>query len=335
MGYATCFNIYGEEFAVKTVRANKKFKLDLYYGHSLEKKGQRGKAKLILTKELKAFLIKNKKVHASEFGEHLSMNTIKNLRRELKRNPYKSYDAWQKSQNKNKPKEITFLKRKEHPEFLTDYFGKVYVLASASVARSGIVLPKGTLKEIYFSKDPQQKGVNNKEYIVTKEMVDFIRKHKYSVKVATEGLSTSGNMNIVIRTIRKNLGYDKTIVEEIDMWVAAHLEKIFDMSCAVFIERYTQDIDLGKGDVIVNFKTYANHLLKYAQSRAKKDKTILNIVRSLDEGVDIKEVRKALQKHLPKSRGELTKAYNILMIARDCKYTIPKNLQKLLKQTSP
>ena len=330
--YTTCFSVEGEEFDVKTIRTNMKYNLDLYYGHSVEKKGQRGKAKLVLTHELKAFLNKHKNVHSTEFGEHLSMNTIKNLRRELKKNPYKNYDTWQKSKDKHKPKEITFLNRKEHPEFLTDYFGSVYVLASACISNGGIVLPKGTLKEVYFSSDPEQKGVNNKEYIVTKEIVGCIRKHKHNTKAArTELMNSSGDMNVVIGAIRKKLGYDKTILEETDMWVAGHLEEIFSMSCEAFITQHTQDVDLGKGAVIINFKTYANQLLQCTKSRSKKDKFTLGIVRALDEGTAIEEVRERLKKHLPKSRGELTKAYKILMLARDYNYVIPKDFSKILK----
>jgi len=329
--YGTYFNIYGDGFNIKTIRTNKKYNLDLYYGHSIEKKGQRGKGKLVLTPELKLFLNKHKNVHATEFGEHLSMNTIKNLRRELKRNPYKNYDTWQKSEDKDKPKEITFLNRKEHPEFLTDYFGNIYVLASACISNSGIDLPKGTLKDIYFSSDPKQKGRHTTEYIATKEIVDCIRRHKYYIKSAREELMNSGDMNGVIRLIRKKLGYDKTTLEEIDMWVAGYLEEIFSMSFNAFLKQYAQDVDLGKGTVIVNFKTFANQLLKCTKSRKKKDKHTLDIVRALDEGTAIEEVRMALKKHIPKSRGELTKVYKILMLARDYNYVIPKDFKKILK----
>jgi len=215
---------------------------------------------------------------------------------------------------------------------LTDYFGNVYVLASACISNSGIALPKGTLKEVYFSSDPEQKGVNNKEYIVTKEIVDCIRKYKHNIKAArTELMNSSGDLNMVIGSIRQKLGYDKTILEETDMWVAGHLEEIFSMSCEAFLSQYAQDVDLGKGDVVVNFKTYANQLLKCTKSRTKKDKLTLKIVRGLDEGVAIEEVRETLKKHLSKSRGELTKAYKILMLAREHNHKIPTDFKKVLK----
>jgi predicted nuclease of restriction endonuclease-like RecB superfamily len=103
------------------------------------------------------------------------------------------------------------------------------------------------------------------------------------------------------------------------------------MSCEAFLSQYTQDVDLGKGAVVVNFKTYANQLLKCTKSRTKKDKLTLGIVRSLDEGVAIEEVRETLKKHLPKSRGELTKAYKILMLARNYNHKIPTGFKKVLK----
>lgn len=326
--YDTCFDIYGEEFYIIRVKYNSRFNINIVRGRNINSENKRN-VRIVLTKELMSVLDENKSLHASKFGEHLSMNTIKNIRRMLLKNPYKDYQSWRDSPSASKPKYIAFLNRKQEPEYLADYFGDIYVLASAEILESGIIIPRGTLKDIFFSNNPNQTGINNKELIATKEIVDFVRKNRHRQNFIRRELVIS---HLVLSKIYAKLGYDKYIRHEEDMWIAARLKDILSMKYEDFVEIHMKSSPLTRHAIAFNFKKYVNALLRLQKSKSNSSKTILSLVRSMEDGASEVDIKNKLINYIPNSRGELIRPYRILMFARKYGHDIPSILKPILKK---
>jgi len=322
MSPATVFDIDGIEYYVISSKYNKKFEIELYYGRIDEK--ARKKPSLILTEALKMILNENEGLTTSEFGEFLSDTTVNKLRRRLKKNPYKNFREWIESTDLDKSQEIRFLNTRENPEIFTDFFGIKFILSSARIAKNGIVLLFGIPMEQYKFKHKY-----GHKLIVTDELADFLKKHRFHPSSVIDELSISLQTS---KQIRKELGYVKSPQEEVNMWLAAHLVPITNMTKDQFITQYMKKIELGQGSVIRNFKNGLYVLKDFAKSTDKEKRNLFRIVRMLDSK-SATDIIKRLDNfmHHEKAR-RCVKAYQILMIAREYNHPIPQGYKGILKK---
>ena len=322
MSPATVFDIDGIEYYVINSKYSKKFEIELYYGRIDEK--VRKKPALILTEALKIMLNENETLATSKFGEFLSDTTINKLRRRLKQNPYKSFKEWAESTDFDKPQEIRFTNTREKLEIFTDYFGIKYILSSARIAKNGIILLLGISVEQYKFKHKY-----GNKLIVTDELADFLKKHRFHPSSVIDELSISLQTS---KQIRKELGYIKSPQEEVNMWLAAHLVPITSMTKDQFITQYMKKIELGQGSVIRNLKNGLYVLKDFSKSTEKEKRNLFRIVRMLDSK-SATDIIKRLDNfmHHEKAR-RCVKAYQILLLAREYNHSIPQGYKGILKK---
>ena len=322
MSPATVFDIDGIEYYVINSKYSKKFEIELYYGRIDEK--VRKKPALILTEALKIMLNENETLATSKFGEFLSDTTINKLRRRLKQNPYKSFKEWAESTDFDKPQEIRFTNTREKLEIFTDYFGIKYILSSARIAKNGIILLLGISVEQYKFKHKY-----GNKLIVTDELADFLKKHRFHPFSVIDELSISLQTS---KQIRKELGYIKSPQEEVNMWLAAHLVPITSMTKDQFITQYMKKIELGQGSVIRNLKNGLYVLKDFAKSTEKEKRNLFRIVRMIDSkpATDIIKKLDSFMHHEKARR--CVKAYQILLLAREYNHLIPQGYKGILKK---
>jgi len=322
MSLATVFDIDGIEYYVINSKYSNKFKIELYYGRKEEK--ARKKPSLVLTDVLKTMLNENETLSTSEFGEFLSDTTINKLRRRLKQNPYKNFMEWAESTDLDKPQEIRFSNTRENPEIFTDYFGTKHILFTARIAKNGTILLFGIPVEQYKFKHKY-----GNKLIVTDELADFLKKHRFHPSSVIDELSISLQTS---KQIRKELGYVKSPQEEVNMWLSAHLIPITSMTKEQFITQYMKKIELGQGSVIRNLKNGLYVLKDLSRSEEKEKRNLFRIVRSLDTRAST-DILKKLDNfmHHEKAR-RCVKAYQILLMAREYNHPIPQGYKGILKK---
>jgi len=315
------FDIFGEEYFLMHTKYSKKFNIELYYGRQEERAVR--PAELIFTEDLKKILLENKSLSKYEFGEHLSDSMVVKLRRRLNQNPYNSLQEWIESTDEDKPEKITFLNPKEDPEIFVDYFGVKHILFSARIAPNGkIILIGKPLEEYKLDK-------YGRKLILTQELVDFIKEHRYTP------VSGAKELGIHINTFKylKNLtGYTNLSWDDMNIWLSAHLVEITSMTKKEFISQYMKDFNQNKGSVIRNMKNAFHNMKIFRDSKEKEVRKNLHILRTLDRK-NLSDVLKLLCERLPKEKSRrCVQAYRVLMLAEEYNHPIPKELKGILKK---
>jgi hypothetical protein len=321
MHYSTVFDIFGEEFYVINSRHNDKFNIDILYGREIG--SQSKSAKIIFTETLKRVLLENKSLSKKKFGIHLSESVIVKLRRRLKQNPYESFEQWAESTDPEKPREVTFINTKEKSEIFTDYFGVQYILFSARIAPNGIIIIIGKPLEEY------KLNKNGRRFVFTKELVDFIQNYRYDPSWVCKELSVHPKVFI---DMRKELGYNDSSNNNMNMWLAAHLVEITSMTIQAFIENYLQEVTVAKGSIIRNVKRSFHAMKQFRDSPEKEIRKNLYILRTLDTKKSSEVLKLLREKMHYETARRCVQTYKILMLAQKYKHPIPKELKGILKK---
>ena len=331
LNYPTCFDVYGEEYYIYYTKLNEAegISIELYYGRNIEI--DRSPPQLIFRRDLKELIENNPMIKSNKFGEFLPSWRIHPIRRKFKKNPYKNYEAWRDSKDVNKPKEISFLNTKTNHEIITDYFGIKWILYSASIAKNGMIFPMGIAIDRYKMKN----SARAKMFILTTEIAEYVKVNCERPKRMREQTSIGYD---IFNNFRKDLGFDKTVDYNLDIWLAAHITEIYMNTTKKFVADYVKDYIK---DTVITFNTIKgfnkglNVLVKHSKSKDKKEQKILREIQLLEK-IAPPEVNIRLQALLtPWTARIRTKAYKVLMIARDNKYDMPNELRKVLKHPYP
>lgn len=311
-------DIFGEECYVSETRKDEKFDIEIQLGRPIE--STIGAKRIIFTQVLKEFILATQNVPLKKFAGVISGHTITSLRRKLKANPYKTYQDWIASNDPHKPKEITILDTKIKPEYLTDYFGTVYIILSAKVSDDGFIYPMGISKDIYDTKSKK-----SKKYILTSQLVERIKKYRFYPHKGIHEFPFDMQTFIVLK---KELGYRDSISDGINSWLAAHLNKIITMTAENFTKDYASLVSISQNS-IATVKTSCHHLVQYKKRRDSHAKEILKLLRKYEKRKD-KETQKKLTELLgiSKFRDDF-RAFQILILAKKLNHPIPKLLKNI------
>ena len=311
-------DIYGEEYYVKETRMDEKFDIELDFGRPVT--STVGGKKIIFTEKLKKCILETKDVPAKEFNGVLKIHTVMDCRRKLKANPYSSYQEWVESKDPNKPKEITIFHSKEKFEYIKDYFGIVYVLYSANITDDGLVCPMGIQKDIYLTH-----GKKTKRYILTSALAELIKKYRF---YPHKGIHKFPFDMQTFITLKKELGYSDSANIGVNLWLAAHINKIMTMTSEAFTRDYASLVSISQNSV-ATVKTSYHHIIEYKKNRTRTNKEILKLLRQYEKSRN-KELEEKLLMLLGASRfRDDFRAFHILMLAKELNHPIPRGLKSI------
>ena len=266
--FPTRFDIFGKEYYVREVRYDKKFNIKLFFGRPVD--CTMGGRALIFTEELKALIVSTSHLSYKEFTGELKFNRVSYLRRLLKKNPYNSYREWAESKDKNKPKEITLLDVKNNPEYITDYFGVKHIILSAIMSPGGFPCPQGVEVKTYQIKDKK-----TKRYILTHDLVKHIKQYS-SYPYKGIHLFPFGMQTFI--ELKRELGGYYYVNDTVNIWLAAHLDKIIHMTAQNFLEVYAAPMHISKNTIFA-VKASLHHLKAYKEERVPHGKEILILLK--------------------------------------------------------
>lgn len=319
--FPTRVDIFGEECFVSRVEYDEKFDIEILFGRPVSK--TMGAKRVILTPEFVKFILDTWKVPSREFNSTLKFCSVNAARRKVKSNPYKSYNEWVKSRDTEKPKEIRLLNIKDNPEYIEDYLGTKHIVLSAKMTDEGLVFPLGVPVHIYKAKDKK-----TKRYILTSTLVDLIKEYRYHPSKGIHrfpfGLQT-------FMALKKELGIPKSEMDDINLWLSAHLEKILTMTNQEFYDQYAAKALISK-TTITAIKTSCRHIKRMASSKEKKEKQILELLKL---HVKSQNKDKVLQEKLCKLMGQSkylgrARAARLLILAKKNNHKLPVGYKRLI-----
>jgi len=308
--FPTRFDIYGEENFVKTSYYDALFDIEILMGRPVEQTA--GASRIILTEELKTFILETKHLSYKVFKGELKASTVKGIRKKLKENPYKSYKAWVNSKDKDKPKEI-LLDTKNNPEFITDYFGVEYLIVNAIMSKEGLIFPMGVEKKFYHTRKS-----HTNSYIFTREIFTLIKEYRF---YPHKGIHKFPFGEQTFVALKKKLGYTELQYEGVNRWVAGYIEEIVTMIAKTFHLHYSSQIHISL-NAVKALKTSFNHLAKY-------DKQTLRMIKKCHHTKKQSDKEKLNEKIGEHKVTDDLRAYYILTLAKEYNYPIVKSLQHI------
>jgi len=242
--------VFGERFYVYDVLYDKKFKLKIYSGRPVAQ--VRGGKKFIVTAELKAFIMSTLDVSGKEFTDRLKTPMVANLRRLLQNNPFKTYEHWVNSKQKDKPRFITFNDAHKNPQILIDALGHRYVLFSALRAEEGFILPKGILEAHFRDKNIKM----STKHILTHDLAKHLEKINFKKYKKNAAIS-----NKVFYSFCAELGQSPHKAhDDWNIFFVQHLDELLRSTTKTFFMKYPELEITQKG--LKEIKYYINLVLK-------------------------------------------------------------------------
>ena len=319
--FPTRFDIFGKEYYVREVRYDKKFNIELFFGRPVD--CTMGGRALIFTEELKALIVSTSHLSHKEFTGELKFNRVARFRRLLKKNPYNSYREWAESKDKNKPKEITLLNVKNNPEYITDYLGVKYIILSAIMSPGGFPCPQGVEVKTYHIKDKK-----TKKYILTHDLVKQIKQY-FSYPHKGIHLFPFGMQTFI--ELKRELGGYYYAYDTVNIWLAAHLDKIIHMTAQNFLDTYAEAMHISK-NTIFTVKASLHHLKAYKEERVPDGKEILRLMKKYIKKQD-SDIRKKIISYIGEAKlRDDTRALKLLELAEEYNHPIPRGYKKILTQ---
>ena len=175
---------------------------------------------LIITKELKGFILGSLDIPIKKLTGVLKKGTVSPLRRLLLNNPYATYQQWIDSNNFKKPKVITFNDVEKKPQYIKDHFGSSFVLYSAQINSSEIIIPQGVLKSMFLG----SQGKYSPKYILTSQIAGIIQENILSFEYVQKSLAPISKS--VIYNMRNQLEISTKKYRK--SWLAAHAEELLN-----------------------------------------------------------------------------------------------------------
>ena len=206
-------------------------KLELCYGRPVL--SPLGGVGIIITKELSDFILTSLETPIKNFTGVLKKGTIFPLRRLLLNNPYATYKQWIEGDSFKKPKVITFNDVENNPQYVKDYFGSSYVLYSAQMNESGVVLSQGVLKSVFFG----SQGKYSPKYILTAQIVKVIKSNIFSIKNTQKLLEPMSKS--VVTNMRTAMGINTNKLR--NLWLAEHAEELLNTKVKDFLITYDKE----------------------------------------------------------------------------------------------
>jgi len=319
--FPTVIDIFGEECFVSKIEHDEKFDIDILFGRPVDK--TMGAKRVIITQDFKKFIIDTIDVPIKEFTGTLKGCTVVAARRKIKSNPYKSYEAWLKSKDPNKPKEITLLNSSKNPEYIEDYLGVKYIILSAKMSDKGLVFPMGVPLHKYKINDKK-----TKEYILTPMLAALIREYRYNASLIIDDLPFDIQ---TFTALKKELGYSRPETEDVNLWLSANLEKILTMTSKKFHEDYSSKVHISL-NTIKTVKTSCHNVKAYANSKNSNEKKIYDLLKSYAVSLNKdKSIKKELLNLMPEYRFKSnSRAALLLYLCRIRNHSIPNEYEKLI-----
>ena len=319
--FPTRFDIFGEECFVSRVEYDEKFDVEILFGRPVDK--TIGAKRIILTTELKQFIEASLDVPLKEFTGVLTSGTVNASRRKLKANPFLSYQEWVKSKDPDKPKEITLTNTKSNPEYMDDYLGTRYIILSAKATDEGLVFPMGIPEHMYRA-DKQK----TKRYILSSVLVSIIKEYRFYAFKAIHRLPF-GTQTFI--SLKKELGYLNNEVDDTNLWLSAHLDKILTMTNQKFYEQYGTKVHISK-NTIATVKTSCHNLKRLSVSKDQKEQKVYRLlkvyVRSSNKDQELKQTLKMLiGPYYLKSEN---RAANLFLLAKKHNHSLPKGYKRII-----
>ena len=312
-------DIFGDVHHVFYERYSSVLDIKLYYGR---KDDRLTTPALILTSPLKDALLRNEKRDKYSFGEYLSAWTIVRLRRKIKQNPYESLAEWANSSEPHKPREVLFPPGQTREE-VEDFFGVQHIVAIARQTDNDMLVLFG------IPKDDAKKGIYSRSFIITNEIAEFVHGNTDSDDTICSILRIGER---TLRKIRLELGRKHSILQEANLWFAAHLEEIVSMTIEGFISRYKTEPPLKRPSAIRHSKQGLNLLKNFSKGNDHTSRTILFHIRANADKKNAVAISK-LDDLLSRDKVRVClKAYRILELAREHNHTIPHGYRRILKR---
>ncbi len=248
-------DVFGEPHYLKEVLFDTKFKLEIYSGRPVA--NIHGRNKFILTSEIKTFILSTLDLLPGDFTDQLQISMVNKFRRTLLNNPFRSYEAWVKSKQADKPTTITFHDAKDNPQVLIDVLGQRYVLLSASMTEKGLALPKGVPEALFLAGN---KILGGKHNILTTDIAKILEKTRFDPRKGVEELFPLSKS--FVHSARRRLGYH--LNNDKNVFFVQHIDELIHSTAKDFFLNHPET-DFSQA-TIVTMKNSLTVVLKEVQN---------------------------------------------------------------------
>ncbi len=222
-------DVFDEKYYLRYSEMDKNFNVEVCFGRPVY--STVGRAKIIVTQDLKDFILNSLAVPGADFNDVLTKGSVGRLRRLLRNNPYKSYRQWVSSTHAGKPDFITFYDARNKPELIKDCFDREYVILSARlVKKTGLAFPIGVHKKSF---DENNKATPR--YILTPEIAEILKEHRLYPR-KTKDMFPFGEQTI--SSLLSYLGY--SVYPDRRAFLAENLQNILNSTVNDFCSRFDE-----------------------------------------------------------------------------------------------